>query len=173
MISKMLYNNYYNNRYKIHYLYENSIIIICLSEQVNDKEAFAFLYEVKETILKEYSVEELTNTMNSQLNKAKEILKTKMKYYNSNPISTTQGELIDNLELTKDAIFENIESLVNRNDKIGIIIDKSYNLKDSSYMISNLAQKLENKESERKNKYVVLVISLFFIVLILIYIFAT
>ena len=169
----MLYNNYYNNRYKIHYIYENSIIIICLSEQVNDKEAFAFLYEVKETILKEYSVEELTNTMNSQLNKAKEILKTKMKYYNSNPISTSQGELIDNLELTKDAIFENIESLVNRNDKIGIIIDKSYNLKDSSYMISNLAQKLENKESERKNKYVVLVISLFFIVLILIYIFAT
>ena len=169
----MLYNNIINNRYKIHYLYENSIIIICLSEQVNDKEAFAFLYEVKETILKEYSVEELTNTMNSQLNKAKEILKTKMKYYNSNPISTTQGELIDNLELTKDAIFENIESLVNRNDKIGIIIDKSNNLKDSSYMISNLAQKLENKESERKNKYVVLVISLFFVVLILIYIFAT
>ena len=173
MISKMLYNNIINNRYKIHYLYENSIIIICLSEQVNDKEAFAFLYEVKETILKEYSVEELTNTMNSQLNKAKEILKTKMKYYNSNPISTTQGELIDNFELTKDAIFENIESLVNRNDKIGIIIDKSNNLKDSSYMISNLAQKLENKESERKNKYVVLVISLFFVVLILIYIFAT
>ena len=134
MISKMLYNNYYNNRYKIHYLYENSIVIICLSEQVNDKEAFAFLYEVKETILKEYSVEELTNTINSQLNKAKEILKTKMKYYNSNPISTTQGELIDNLELTKDAIFENIESLVNRNDKIGIIIDKSNNLKDSSYI---------------------------------------
>ena len=57
MISKMLYNNIINNRYKIHYLYENSIIIICLSEQVNDKEAFAFLYEVKETILKEYSVE--------------------------------------------------------------------------------------------------------------------
>ena len=166
----MLYNNYYNNRYKIHYLYENSIIIICLSEQVNDKEAFAFLYEVKETILKEYSVEELTNTMNSQLNKAKEILKTKMKYYNSNPISTTQGELIDNLELTKDAIFENIESLVNRNDKIGIIIDKSNNLKDSSYMISNLAQKLENKESERKNKYMAYLFVLIGLIIILYFI---
>ena len=96
-----------------------------------------------------------------------------MKYYNSHPISTTEGELIDHLNLTKDAVIENIESLLDRNDKFDMIINKSNSLKDSSYMISNIAQNIEKKESERKNKYIVFIISLFFIVLIFIYIFVS
>ena len=130
------------------------------------------MYEVKNEILKEYSTEELSNTYSSQLNKAKEILKTKMKYYNSHPITTSDGKLIDTLNFTKDAVMDNVETLLDRNDKIDMIINNSDKLKDSSYMISNLAQNLDNKESERKNRYIVLIISLFFIILILIYIFS-
>ena len=129
--------------------------------------------EVKNEILKEYSTEELSNTYSSQLNKAKEILKTKMKYYNSHPITTSDGKLIDTLNFTKDAVMDNVETLLDRNDKIDMIINNSDKLKDSSYMISNLAQNLDNKESERKNRYIVLIISLFFIILILIYIFSS
>ena len=131
------------------------------------------MYEVKNEILKEYSTEELSNTYSSQLNKAKEILKTKMKYYNSHPITTSDGKLIDTLNFTKDAVMDNVETLLDRNDKIDMIINNSDKLKDSSYMISNLAQNLDNKESERKNRYIVLIISLFFIILILIYIFSS
>ena len=129
--------------------------------------------EVKNEILKEYSTEELSNTYSSQLNKAKEILKTKMKYYNSHPITTSDGKLIDTLNFTKDAVMDNVETLLDRNDKIDMIINNSDKLKDSSYMISNLAQNLDNKESERKNRYIVLIISLFFIILIFIYIFSS
>ena len=129
--------------------------------------------EVKNEILKEYSTEELSNTYSSQLNKAKEILKTKMKYYNSHPITTSDGKLIDTLNFTKDAVMDNVETLLDKNDKIDMIINNSDKLKDSSYMISNLAQNLDNKESERKKRYIVLIISLFFIILILIYIFSS
>ena len=127
---------HYKNRYTIHYLYENNIIIFLLSEEVKDKDAFSFLYEVKNEILKEYSTEELSNTYSSQLNKAKEILKTKMKYYNSHPITTSDGKLIDTLNFTKDAVMDNVETLLDRNDKIDMIINNSDKLKDSSYMIS-------------------------------------
>ena len=113
------------------------------------------MYEVKNEILKEYSTEELSNTYSSQLNKAKEILKTKMKYYNSHPITTSDGKLIDTLNFTKDAVMDNVETLLDRNDKIDMIINNSDKLKDSSYMISNLAQNLDNKESIRKNRYIV------------------
>ena len=92
--------------------------------------------EVKNEILKEYSTEELSNTYSSQLNKAKEILKTKMKYYNSHPITTSDGKLIDTLNFTKDAVMDNVETLLDRNDKIDMIINNSDKLKDSSYMIS-------------------------------------
>ena len=149
-------------------MYENDIIIFLLSEQVKDEDAFSFLYEIKNAIFKEYSAEELSN--NSQLNKAKEILKIKMKYYNSHPIETSEGKLIDNLNLAKGVIFDNIESLLDRNDKIDMIINESNQLKDSTNIISDLTRNFENKESERKNRYIILAISLFLIILILIYI---
>ena len=149
-------------------MYENDIIIFLLSEQVKDEDAFSFLYEIKNAIFKEYSAEELSN--NSQLNKAKEILKIKMKYYNSHPIETSEGKLIDNLNLAKGVIFDNIENLLGRNDKIDMIINESNHLKDSTNIISDLTRNFENKESERKNRYIILAISLFLIILILIYI---
>ena len=39
-----------NSIYKSHYLYEDKLIIMLLSEQVNDTKAFAYLDEIKEKI---------------------------------------------------------------------------------------------------------------------------
>ena len=58
-----------------------------------------------------------------------------MKYYNSHPISNSEGKLIDNLNLAKDAVFENIENLLDRNDKIDMIISESNSLKDNTNII--------------------------------------
>ena len=91
-----------------------------------------------------------------------------MKYYNSHPISKSEGKLIDNLNLAKDAVFENIENLLDRNDKIDMIISESNSLKDNTNIISDLTKNLENKESQKKNRYIILAISLFLIILILI-----
>ena len=134
------------NRYKIHYLYENSVIIISLSEQVKDENAFSFLYEIKKDILKEYSNEELLNTNSYQLNKGKQILKKK------NQITTSSGEIIEDLNLAKNAVFENIETLLDRNNKIEMIINKSNSLKDSANIVSNIVENIQYKESGWKRR---------------------
>ena len=140
---------------------------------MDDKVAFSFLNDVEKEIFNYYKSEELINMNSSQLNKGKEILNKVMRFYNSNPITTGGGEVIENLNLAKSAVLENIENLLDRNNKIDMIIEKSNALNENSYIMNDLANKIKLRESERKNKYVVLVISLFFIVLILIYIFAT
>ena len=142
-----------------------------LSEQLDDKVAFSFLDEVNKEILSHYSGEELMNMNSSQLNKGKEILIKQMRFYNSKPITTGKGEVIDNLNLAKNAVLENIENLLDRNNKIDMIIEKSNSLNDTSYIMSNVAKKIQIKESERKNRYVIIIISLVVIVLIL-YMFA-
>jgi len=142
-----------------------------LSEQLDDKVAFSFLDEVNKEILSHYSGEELMNMNSSQLNKGKEILIKEMRFYNSKPITTGKGEVIDNLNLAKNAVLENIENLLDRNNKIDMIIEKSNSLNDTSYIMSNVAKKIQIKESERKNRYVIIIISLVVIVLIL-YMFA-
>ena len=148
------------------------MIILLLSESVNDKDAFSFLNEVKNELLKNFSIDELMNTNGLQLNRGTEILKKKMGYYNSHPITTSNGEIIENLNLAKDAMIENIEAILERNDKIDIIAQKSDSLKDISNNVSNVVENLRNRESERKNKYTFyMVILIGIIILILLYTF--
>jgi len=73
--------------------------------------------------LKKYSKEELMNTNGSQLLDFKEILSKKMQFYDSNPVTTTKGEIISNL---------NLETLMERDNKINIMVQKSENLIDFS-----------------------------------------
>ena len=148
------------------------MIILLLSESVNDKDAFSFLNEVKNELLKDFSIDELMNTNGLQLNRGTEILKKKMGYYNSHPITTSNGEIIENLNLAKDAMIENIEAILERNDKMDIITQKSDSLKDISNNVSNVVENLRNRESERKNKYTFyMVILIGIIILILLYTF--
>ena len=139
---------------------------------MDDKVAFSFLNDVEKEIFNYYKSEELINMNSSQLNKGKEILIKVMRFYNSKPITTIGGEVIDNLNLAKSAVLENIENLMDRNNKIDMIIEKSNALNENSYIMNDFANKIKLGESERKNKYVYLIVSLVVIVLILLYIFA-
>ena len=139
---------------------------------MDDKVAFSFLNDVEKEIFNYYKSEELINMNSSQLNKGKEILIKEMRFYNSKPITTGGGEVIDNLNLAKSAVLENIENLLDRNNKIDMIIEKSNALNENSYIMNDFANKIKLREPERKNKYVYLIVSLVVVVLILLYIFA-
>ena len=139
---------------------------------MDDKVAFSFLNDVEKEIFNYYKSEELINMNSSQLNKGKEILIKEMRFYNSKPITTGGGEVIDNLNLAKSAVLENIENLLDRNNKIDMIIEKSNALNENSYIMNDFANKIKLRESERKNKYVYLIVSLVVIVLIFLYMFA-
>jgi hypothetical protein len=158
-------------RYKIQYIYENSIIILLLSESVKNEDAFSFLNEVKNVIFKNFSLDELMNTNGLQLEKGSEILKKKMGYYNSHPITTSNGEIIENLNLAKGAMIENIEALLQRDDKIDIIAKKSDDLKAFSNNLSGLAENIRKKESEKNNMFIYLIVAVILIIIILVYIF--
>ena len=90
-----------------------------------------------------------------------------MIYYNSHPITTSNGEIIENLNLAKDAMIENVEALLERNDKMDIIAQKSDSLKNFSNNLSSFAENIRNKESERKNKFVIYAIILVGIIILL------
>ena len=78
-----------------------------------------------------------------------------MKYYNAHPITTKTGEIIENLNLAKDAMIENIEKLTDRNNKMEIIAQKSDSLKNFSINISSIADNVRRNESSRKNKFAI------------------
>ena len=80
---------------------------------------------------------------------------------------TKAGEIIKDLTLAKDAIIENIDKLIDRDNKMSIIAHKSNNLKDMSINISSVVDNIRKKETSRKNKYVVFAVILVGILIIL------
>jgi len=129
------------------------------------------LNEVKNIIFKNFSVDELMNTNGLQLENGSDILKKKMGYYNSHPITTSTGEIIENLNLAKDAIIENVEALLERDDKIDIIAKKSDDLQAFSNNLSGLAENMRKKEAEKNNMFIYLIVAVILIIIILVYLY--
>jgi hypothetical protein len=59
-------------------------------------------------------------------------IKNLVKFYEDNPTHTKTKQLIGSLYDTTDILRENAELLLDRNEKLNIIAQKSKNLKDAS-----------------------------------------
>ena len=147
------------DKYTIHYINENSITFLLLDEEVKDNIAFSFLNDLKSEILKNYSFKDLNNYSNEQLKSGVDTIKQLINYYNNNPSRNQAGKNINEINLAKDAIIENIEKLIERDYKMQIIATKSDNLKTISMNISSIAENIRrNEKKKKKNSYLFITI---------------
>ena len=155
------------DKYNIHYINENSITFLLLDEEVNDNNAFSFLTDLKNEILKYYSFDDLKNFSNEQLKNGIDIIKKLINYYNNNPSRSHTGKIIKELNLAKDAVIENIEKIIDRDNKMGIIVSKSDDLKILSMNINSIADNIRKNENSKKNRSIFFVIILVGLIIIL------
>lgn len=73
-------------------------------------------------------------------------------------MKTKAGEIIDDLTFAKNAMIENIEKLIQRDEKMQIIATKTETLKDVSFNISTRADNVRKKELGRRNKMIMWII---------------
>ena len=64
------------------------------------------------------------------------------------------------MNLAKDAVIENIEKLIDRDNKMGIIVNKSEDLKLLSMNINSIADNIGRNENSKKNR------SIFFVTIL-------
>jgi hypothetical protein len=135
---------------------ENSFTYLLLDEkEVNDVDAFSFLNEVRNEILKKYSIDDLKLFSAFQFSNGTEILKKYLNYYNSHPVITKTGEIISDLNCAKDAIIENVEKILERDNKMDLVVKKSVELQKFSENINNITKTIRKNETQRKNKFII------------------
>lgn len=135
---------------------ENSFTYLLLDEkEVNDVDAFSFLNEVRNEILKKYSIDDLKLFSAFQFSNGTEILKKYLNYYNSHPVITKTGEIISDLNCAKDAIIENVEKILERDNKMDLVVKKSVELQKFSENINSITKTIRRNETQRKNKFIV------------------
>ena len=135
---------------------ENSFTYLLLDEkEVNDVDAFSFLNEVRNEILKKYSIDDLKLFSAFQFSNGTEILKKYLNYYNSHPVITKNGEIISDLNCAKDAIIENVEKILERDNKMDLVVKKSVELQKFSENINSITKTIRRSETQRKNKFII------------------
>ena len=155
--------------YKIQYLFENNLILILFSINVEDNIAFAYLNDLKTEITGKYSIEELNNMNSLQFEEGKKILENRFLYYKYGAVITMKGQMIKNLNLARDAVIDNLENLIERDKKMDIIIHKSDNLLEFSNNLSSIGEAFnKNEENKRKNKYLCFFIFIIIIIILII-----
>lgn len=158
-------------KYKIHILKDNSLIYICLSEDMADDCVFSFLFDLQKKLLKKEELEEIKNKSAYGLGSFEDNLRQMMIYYNSQPYTNKTGEIINELNLAKDAAIENVEKMFEREDKINIIAMKSDNLEDFSFNVNFLSDTMKKNEQKKNRNIIFIVIAIIAILVILYFLF--
>ena len=158
------------DKYKIHYITEDGITYLSFSEELKDENAFAFLIDIKRKLLKNNTVESLLSMSTFSLENFSKVLKQYMIYYNTHPLTTKTGEVINELKAATDMMIENIENILERDAKMNIIVSKSENLNNFSVNISSVAENIRKNETNSRSKIIYIIIGVLIVIVVLYFI---
>ena len=158
--------------YQYHYINQNNITYLCITSNFPEETTFAFLMEVQRQFLEQNSYSDIMKEQSYFFQYFQKNLKNIMDYYNKCPQKTLSGEIIKNLVDAKSIAIENIEKLIDRDQKLNITVQKSDKLYDQSKNINSLANSIKNQKKAEKLRNmrlligggIILVIILFIII---------
>ncbi|KAG0312064.1 hypothetical protein BGZ99_009738 [Dissophora globulifera] len=126
---------YVYDRYLFHYVCEDGITYMCMADDSFGRRIpFAFLQDIKAKFLAQYGRERaLESLVPYSLNEFSKTLAKQMEYFSTDPdadkIKQVQGEI----EQVKDVMVQNIERVLERGERIELLVDKTDNLNQRSF----------------------------------------
>ena len=156
--------------YQCHYINEDNITYLCITSNFPEDTTFAFLMEVQKQFLAQNNYNDIMKQKSYTFENFNKNLKNIMEYYNKCPEKTLTGEIIKNLVDAKSIAIENVEKLINRDEKLNITVQKSDKLYDQSKNINFLANSIKNQKKAEKIRNMRLLIGGGIILVILIFI---
>ena len=158
--------------YQYHYINQDNITYLCITSSFPEETTFAFLMEVQRQFLEQNSYDDIMKEQSYYFQYFQKNLKNIMDYYNKCQQKTQSGEIIKNLVDAKSIAIENIEKLIDRDQKLNITVQKSDKLYDQSKNINSLANSIKNQKKAEKLRNmrlligggIILVIILFIII---------
>ena len=136
---------YVYDQYVFHYIVENGICYLCMSDELNKHRIpYAFLNDIKETFIAQYGREAplkaIAFSMNDQFSK---VIQSRMDYYNSdNPAIDGIANVQTQIDEVKDVMVQNIEKVLERGEKIELLVDKTDRLNQQAFRFESTSRNL-------------------------------
>ncbi|KAF9896845.1 hypothetical protein BX616_006654, partial [Lobosporangium transversale] len=121
--------------YLFHYVCEDGLTYMCMADDTFGRRVpFAFLQDIKQRFLEQYGRDRGLNAhVPYAMNEFSKTIAKQMEYFSSNPnadrIKQVQGEI----EQVKDVMVQNIERVLERGERIELLVDKTDNLNQQAF----------------------------------------
>ncbi|CAG8600216.1 9225_t:CDS:2, partial [Paraglomus occultum] len=94
---------------------------------------FAFLEDIKQRFLKAYSKDRIDSALAYGLNEFAKVIADRMEYYSSNPSADRIRQVHGEIEQVKDVMVHNIERVLERGERIELLVDKTDSLNQQAF----------------------------------------
>eukprot|EP01041_Mallomonas_annulata_P001386 gene1386-2667_t len=152
--------SYAYDNHVFHYLIDNGIIFLCMADvDVQRRLVFSLLDEIMKLWRQNYTVEMEQNAIAFSLNETfSPILKDRLEYYNTNPSADHITRVRSQIETVKDVMIENIDRILERGEKIELLVDKTELLNQQSFKFVKSTKRLRNTLWYRNVKVYILLV---------------
>ncbi|KAJ6241573.1 vesicle-associated membrane protein [Anaeramoeba flamelloides] len=130
--------------YAFHYISSDGLIYMTMADQnFKRRIAFAFLEDIKQRFLNSYGERgktALSYGMNSDFSP---LLKQRMIYYSTNKNADKLTKVQSEVDKVKDVMVQNIEKVIDRGEKLDILVDKAENFNEQAFQFKRSSKKLK------------------------------
>ncbi|CAO3569512.1 unnamed protein product [Mortierella alpina] len=126
---------YVYDRYQFHYICEDGLTYMCMADDSFDRRIpFAFLQDIKHKFLEQYGRERaLESLLPYSMNEFSKTLAAQMEYFSTNPNADRIKQVKGEIEQVKDVMVQNIERVLERGERIELLVDKTDNLNQQAF----------------------------------------
>ncbi|GMI35419.1 hypothetical protein TrCOL_g6361 [Triparma columacea] len=137
--------SYIYDSHVFHYVVSGSLTYLCMSDSQNQHRLpFAFLSKVEEVFTSKYGSQALTAIAFSMNEEFSPVLKKEMEFYNNNPEADAVTKVKGQIEDVKNVMVENIEKVLERGEKIELLVDKTDRLNQQAFKFEKQSKRLKN-----------------------------
>uniref|UniRef100_A0A7S0J027 V-SNARE coiled-coil homology domain-containing protein n=1 Tax=Calcidiscus leptoporus TaxID=127549 RepID=A0A7S0J027_9EUKA len=164
--------SYVYDSHVFHYLVANGLVYLCMAgEDFGRRLPFAFLEDVARKWMDMYGERGQTALAYGMNEDFSRVLERAMAYFSKNPASDPLRQVHSEIEEVRAVMVENIEKVLERGEKIELLVDKTENLNQQAFRFKKSSTALK-RTMYCKNLKITLLIVFIVLVVILVIVFS-
>ncbi len=149
--------SYVYDQHVFHYIVENHIIYMCMCDDQNKRRIpFGFLDDIKQRFIAAYGDKAQTAIAFAMSDDFGRTMQKQMEFYNS-ASADSFAQVNSKLDDVKNVMVQNIETVLERGEKLELLVDKTDKLQQQAFKFERSSKQLKNAMWWRRVKLYLLI----------------
>ncbi|KAI8053730.1 synaptobrevin domain-containing protein [Syncephalis plumigaleata] len=125
---------YVYDRYLFHYISQNGLVYMCMADDAFGRRIpFAFLEDIKTRFTSLYSNDLINSAIAYGMNEFSKVIAERMDFYSNSPNADRFRQVQGEIEQVKDVMVQNIERVLERGERIDLLVDRTDQLNQAAF----------------------------------------